>query len=192
MQSLHNGGTLRRRMARSIVEYLIESRVNVCAPAERVWQEVTEVAIESFRHPLYLRALGIPKPLRANVVKPGIGGARVAHFSNGLRFSQEITEWSPYSSYAFTFRADPGFRVGWLLDLGAGPFCLQSGAYRLAPHDSRIELTLTTRYRLSGFFGAVIRFPVAIVLFLFQRYLLAGIRRNAESRFAAAERSGDA
>jgi hypothetical protein len=179
-------------MTGPIVQHSIESRVDVRAPAESVWQAVTDVDIASFHHPLYLRALGVPKPLSANVVKPGVGGARVAHFSNGLRFSQQITEWSPCASYAFTFRADPGFRVGWLLDLGGGPFRLRSGAYRLAPHASGIELTLTTHYDLSGFLGSILRLPAAIVLFLFQRYLLAGIRKNAERPFAEAEPPGDA
>ena len=169
-------------MAQPIIERMIESSVLVRAPADLLWREVTQVDIASFQHPLYLRVLGIPKPLHAAVVTPGVGGARVAHFSNGLRFSQEITEWSPNTCYAFTFRADAGFRVGWLLDLSNGPFRLQSGAYRLHPKDAGIELTLTTHYCLSGLVGAVLRFPVAVVLLLFQKYLLRGIRRNAERR----------
>jgi len=167
-------------MGKSIVERVIESSIHVRAPADVLWREVTQVDIASFQHPMYLRALGVPKPLNAAVVTPGVGGARVAYFSNGLRFSQEITEWTPNACYAFTFRADAGFRVGWLLDLSDGPFRLHSGAYRLCPKDSGIDLTLTTHYCLSGVAGALLRFPVAAVLVLFQRYLLSGIRRNAE------------
>jgi len=167
-------------MAESVSRYVITSAVRVLAPASLIWKEVTEVDIGSFRHPFYLRALDVPKPLTANVITPAVGGARVAHFSNGLRFTQRITEWAPHESYAFTFHADPGFRVGWLFELDNGPFRLQSGVYRLVAHDGGVDLTLTTHYQLSGFAGALLRLPVAGVLRLFQRYLLNGIRRNAE------------
>jgi len=179
-------------VTRSSVEHGIESAVTVRAPAERIWREITEVDIASFRHPLYMRALGVPKPLNATVVASGVGGARVAYFSNGLRFTQEITEWSPNASYAFTFHADPGFRVGWVLDLGSGPFRLKSGAYQLRETDSGIELTLRTRYFLSGLVGALLRLPVVAVLHLFQRYLLSGIRRNAERRSLESQGAGHA
>ena len=167
---------------------VIESCVEVEAPAAYVWKAVTEVDIASFAHPLSMRLLGVPKPLKANVIRAGVGGARVAYFSNGLRFTQEITEWLPDVHYAFTFHADAGFKVGWLLDLGTGPFRLQSGAYLLSARDSRTRLTLTTHYVLSGVAGFVLWLPVALVLFIFQRYLLGGIRKNAESELAQAER----
>lgn len=179
-------------MPGSVVEHVIESAVFVRAPAERLWLAVTQVDIASFRHPIYLRALGVPKPLNASIEAPGVGGARVAHFSNGLRFTQEITEWTPCESYAFTFCADPGFRVGWVLDLGDGPVRLRSGAYRLRARDGGIDLTLTTRYSLSGLSGAILRLPVALTLYLFQRYLLSGIRRSAERRLANVETEGHA
>jgi hypothetical protein len=174
-------------MSRPMFEDTIESSVNVRAPARVVWNEVTKVDIASFRHPLYFRALGIPKPLSANVVTAGVGGDRVAHFSNGRRFSQQITDWIPNARYAFTFCPDPGFRVGWLFDLNRGPFRLLSGAYRLEQYDSGIALTLTTCYQLSGPAGAILRLPVKTVLHLFQKYLLSGIRRNAELRAAGSK-----
>jgi hypothetical protein len=171
-------------MTISGVQHVIESFVDVQAPAAFVWNEVTEVDIGSFRHPLYLRALGVPQPLKASVLAPGVGGARVAHFSNGLRFAQDLTEWRPNLGYAFTFRADDGFRVGWLLDLSRGPFRLLSGAYRLRPSGAGIHLVLSTRYSLSGRAAPLLRWPVRTVLLLFQRHLLSGIRRNAERRVA--------
>jgi hypothetical protein len=167
-------------MSASNQEYVLEASIVVRAPADLLWKEVTEVDIASFRHPLYLRALGVPKPLNATVVASGVGGARIAHFSNGRSFSQAITEWEPNVYFGFTFHADPGFRVGWLLDLGSGPFCMRSGAYRFRPADSGIELTLVTRYSLRGVAGACLKLPVGLILRIFQRYFLAGIRRNAE------------
>lgn len=162
--------------------HTIENSVRVDSSPESIWQEITNVDIASFRHPLYLSFLGIPKPLRAEVLRTGIGGVRVALFSNGLRFSQEITDWEPNERYGFTFEADPGFRVGHCLDLAAGPFRMISGAYRISQNDSHARLSLASRYELRGIAGLLLRWPVRLVLHLFQKYLLRGIRVNAESR----------
>jgi len=154
--------------------------VAVAAVPERVWHEVTQVDIASFRHPTYLSLLGIPKPLRAEVVRPGIGGARVAFFSNNLRFSQEITEWQPFERYAFTFKPDAGFRVAYCLDLSDGPFRMVAGAYQLIRTDAGTQLSLWSEYDLRGLVGTCLRAPVRLVLHLFQTYLLRGIRANSE------------
>jgi hypothetical protein len=87
----------------------IENSLHINASAESVWRHITEVDVASFRHPTYFSVLGIPKPLRAEIVEPNVGGTRTALFSNGLCFSQRITEWQPHERYAFTFRADPVF-----------------------------------------------------------------------------------
>ena len=164
-------GTRRFRIAQSIP---------IAASTESVWNQVTQLDIAAFRHPLYLSALGIPKPLRAEVLRGGVGGARVAHFSNNLRFAQEITDWKPGERFAFTFKPDPGFRVAYLLDLSDGPFRITAGAYDLAPSANGTHLTLSSTYDLHGVFGAILRWPVRLVLYLFQAYLLRGIRANAE------------
>jgi hypothetical protein len=163
-----------------VERHSIEHSVSVAASAEQVWQEVTLVDIASFRHPPYLALLGIPKPLRAEVLRPGVGGVRIAYFAEGRRFSQEITAWQPPEQYAFTFRADPGFRVAYCFDLADGPFRMLAGAYRLRQAGPGTHLTLSSQYELRGVPGACIRVPVRLVLQLFQAYLLRGIRANAE------------
>lgn len=160
----------------------IEHTVDVAASAESIWREITEVDIAAFRHPAYMSLLGIPKPLRAEVRRPGKGGVRIAHFSNRLRFSQEITEWQPPERYAFTFNPDPGFRVAYVLDLCSGPFRMIAGAYRITPSHRGMRLSLASDYELHGVAGACLRLPVRLVLHLFQLYLLRGIRLNAERR----------
>ncbi|HKX28978.1 MAG TPA: hypothetical protein VJ302_14875, partial [Blastocatellia bacterium] len=103
-----------------------------------------------------------------------------AFFSNGLRFLQQITEWQPCERYAFTFRADPGFRVAYLLDLSNGPLRMKTGAYRIEPAQGGVRLSLSSQYELCGVIGACLRVPVGLILDLFQRYLLRGIKVNAE------------
>ena len=164
----------------SLGERTIERSIRINAPAKVVWQHITEVDIASFRHPAYFSILGIPKPLRAEVIEAGLGGARTAYFANGLRFVQVITEWLPHERYAFTFKADPGFRAAYFLDLSSGPFQMKAGSYRIVPGSNGIWLSLTSRYELRGVVGAFLSLPVRVVLTLFQRYLLRGIKVNAE------------
>lgn len=160
--------------------YWIEHKIFVQAPAEIVWRHVTEVDIASFRHPAYLSLLGIPKPLRAEITKSGVGGRRVAYFDNGRTFTQKITAWEPPIQYDITFKADPGFRAGYLLDLSAGPFQMVSGSYRMALTETGVTVSLASQYKLRGFWGWLLYLPVRVVLDLFQRYLLRGIKANAE------------
>src|SRR5215470_6475435 len=106
-----------RRSHMKVKEREISHSVQICAPAECVWRHITDVDITSFHHSPYLYALGVPKPLRAEIIDAGVGGSRIAYFDNDKRFSQEITAWKYLEQYSFTFRADPGFRVGYFLDL---------------------------------------------------------------------------
>lgn len=163
-------------------QYTVAHAIQIQASPETVWQHITEVDIASFKHPAYFSFLGIPKPLRAEIVESGVGGARIAYFANGRRFSQVITTWQPYEQYAFTFQADPGFRVAYLLDLSAGPFQMKTGSYRITSHQDGLLLTLSSQYTLYGLMGVFLRLPVRLVLELFQRYLLQGIKVNAERR----------
>jgi hypothetical protein len=154
--------------------------IDVRASTDSVWREVTRLDISAFPHPPYLSILGIPKPLRAEILRPGVGGARIAYFARNRRFSQEITDWQPGRRYAFTFRADPGFRVAYALDLSDGPFRMVAGAYEMSATSIGTRLSLFSEYELRGTAGAVLRVPVRIVLGLFQHYLLRSIRANAE------------
>ena len=154
--------------------------VCVVAPAECVWRHVTEVDIASFRHPAYLSALGIPKPLRSEIIDVGVGGMRIATFANDKCFTQEITFWQPPEQYSFTFQAGRGFRVGYFLDLAKGPFRMKSGSYEIWPLDRGVRLRLTSWYELRGASGLCLSLPVRLGLGLFQSYLLRGIKANAE------------
>lgn len=158
----------------------IEHSIQINATAEVVWQHITVVDIASFRHPPYFAMLGIPKPLHAEVVAPGVGGTRTAFFTGQHTFVQTITAWQPCEQYAFTFRASPGFRVAYCLDLADGPFQMQAGAYHITPSSDGVRLFLTSQYALYGRIGRCLSVPVRLVLALFQRYLLRGIKANAE------------
>lgn len=164
----------------SIHQHTIERSIRVHASAATVWTHITEVDLASFRHPWYFVALGIPKPLRAEIDQPGRAGRRTEFFANGRRFLQAITEWEPNQAYAFTFGVEPGFRVAHVLDLGRGPFRIKAGAYGIVQAENCVQLSLASGYELRGELGALLHPPVRLVLSLFQRSLPRGIKANAE------------
>ncbi|WP_420632274.1 SRPBCC family protein [Candidatus Leptofilum sp.] len=160
--------------------YEITHATEIQASPEIVWQHVIDVDIAAFDHPAYFALLDIPKPLNAEVTKPGVGGRRVAYFANGRTFTQTIITWQPHTQYDFTFQASPNFRAGYLLNLADGPFQMKSGSYKIVPQDGGVRLFLTSQYQLCGIRGFFLAVLVRQVLNLFQRYLLRGIKANAE------------
>jgi len=162
----------------------ISHNQDIHATDQAVWKHITEVELSSFSHRWWLVMLGVPKPLHAEIHKSGVGGKRVASFDNGKCFSQDITVWEPYKVYDFQFHADPGFRVGYVLDLASGPFRMVSGRYIIRESGNGVQLTLQSIYELHGFLGLLLQLPVYLVLVGFQRYLLQGIKKNAEEEHA--------
>ena len=142
------------------------------ASSSCVWRHITEVDIASFPHSLWLSVLGIPKPLRAEILQSGVGGSRVAYFGNGKRFSQDITVWEPHKEYCFEFHPDEGFGVGYILDLATGPFQMSSGRYTISVEKEGVLLELQSTYQLLGLFGYILQIPVYLTLCGFQKYLL--------------------
>ncbi len=162
-------------------QHRMEQSIDVAAEPADVWREVTQVDIASVPHPWYLSLAGIPKPLRAHLIEPRVGGARVAFFENGMRFTQEITAWVPQEHYAFKFKAEAGFRVAYCLDLVNGPFRMVAGAYHMQPSPHGTRLRLVSHYELRGIVGACIRAPIQLGLSAFQNQLLRSLRDNTES-----------
>jgi hypothetical protein len=157
----------------------LASSTRVLATPETVWRNITNVQIDSSIPPRLFTLLGIPKPLHAELFENPPERRRVAYFANGKRFSQEITSWQPLKSYAFTFRADSGFKVAYVLDLSRGPFRLVSGEYHMVDSPSGVDLTLTSTYFVGGLMRAF-SMPIAIVMRAFQRYLLSAIKKSCE------------
>jgi hypothetical protein len=157
----------------------LSSGIRVFATPETVWRNITNVRIDSSVPPRIFTLLGIPKPLHAELFDEPPERRRVAYFSNGKRFSQEITSWQPLEGYAFTFRADSGFMVAYVLDLSQGPFRLVSGEYHMVQSGGGIEVTLISTYVVEGLMR-LFSIPIAIVMSAFQRYLLSAIKKSCE------------
>ena len=159
---------------------VIESGVSIAAPATVVWEHITNVQLDQFADPVLFRLLDIPKPLRAEMLTEGAGGSRTAYFANGKKFEQQLLRWEPNTYYSFRFNPEPGFRVGYLFELSDGIFRMLSGAYELREAAGVTRLMLRTEYSVQCNLRWVLLGPITAVLYLFQRYLLHSIQRNAE------------
>src|SRR3954451_14004572 len=101
----------RRHISRSI-----HSSINITAKAGVIWENITNVNLEEYSDPILFKALGIPKPLKADIISTGVGGERIAFFNSGKRFVQRITTWKPFQEYSFHFNPEKGFMVGHFFD----------------------------------------------------------------------------
>ena len=155
------------------------SSARVRAPIANVWDQITNVDIHSFPHPRYFRFLGIPNPLRAEVIDSGVGGQRIAYFDTGKRFIQQITVWDPHREYAFTFNPEPGFKVVFCFDLADGVVQIATGYYVLDEQGATTTIQLGTEYSIDRRFAPLLGIPVWVVLRGFQRYLLKAIAHSA-------------
>ena len=152
--------------------------IDLEADASQVWEEITNVKVARFSFPWLFRLFGIPKPLSAEVIKPGVGGYRVATFDNDAQFQQDILEWELHKIYRFRFNPTDNFRVGHFMKLSNGPFQIATGGYELKATGEGIHLILSSNYRLNGVIGAIMHVPFRLVVYGFQRYLLRGIADN--------------
>lgn len=159
----------------------------VAGAPERVWREITNVDIADYDSPVYLRALGIPHPLRAELVSEGVGGERIAYFATGKRFIQRITAWDPPQEYAFTFNPEHGFTVLYFFDLSDGVVQIPSGEYLLTAEGSGTRIKLGTEYSIDRRTALVLRPFVRTGLRTFQAYLLRSIAENVERPESAAQ-----
>lgn len=158
----------------------IYSTININSLPGIVWDNITNVKIEQFADPKIFRLLGIPKPLRADVLMEGAGGQRIAYFANGKRFIQEITTWIPLKEYSFNFNPEKGFKVGYLFDISDGVFRVPEGSYLMTSNKELTTLQLSTTYTIDRRAFFFLNIPVRLILLAFQKYLLTSIKKNSE------------
>ena len=162
------------------IEKNVISEIGINAKPEKIWTEITNVQIEKFSDPQIFRILGIPRPLKADLLIGGEGGKRIAYFDNGKRFIQEITTWKPNTEYAFNFNPEEGFVVAYFFDLSDGVFKVPKGSYHLSVTNDTTVLKLSTSYSLDRSVYYLFNIPVRIILKAFQNYLLTSIKKNCE------------
>jgi len=162
------------------ISNIISSSIDINGHPEMIWNNITNVRIKQFSEPKIFRILGIPKPIKADLLVEGEGGERIAYFDNGKRFIQEITTWKPLEEYSFNFNPEKGFKVGYIFDISDGIFKIINGSYFLTTNKNITTLQLSTGYRLDSRIYFLFNVIVRKILKIFQKHLLTSIKRNSE------------
>jgi len=111
--------------------------IDIQAPAERIWDQVTQVTtIEEAEDTGYLsRFLGFPRPLRAELDYRGIGASREAIFTNGLIFKETVSQYEENKKMVFSIKANtyeiPSTTLDEHILIGGDYFDVLEGTYEL-------------------------------------------------------------
>ncbi len=138
----------------------ITNTITIHAPAERIWPEITSVRAIDPRllRDSWIYQIGFPRPIAAELDRPGVGGIRTATFERQVSFFEVITDWQENNRLAFTIHADPDFIPHTAFDqhiiVGGRFYDVLDGIYEIEPVSSDVcRLHLTSHHRLSTRFN---------------------------------------
>lgn len=167
----------------------ITNTITIQAPAERVWPEITSVrAIDpaTLRNS-WIYQIGFPRPIAAELDRPGVGGIRTATFERGVSFFEVITDWQENRRLAFSIHADPDFIPHTAFDqhiiVGGRFYDVLDGIYEIEPVSANsCKLHLTSHHRLGTRFNAYASWWSVRIMDQIQGTIMEVIRTRAEGR----------
>lgn len=140
--------------------YTAYTYIDIKAPAEKIWSEVTRVKeIREDQDKGWLtRTLGFPRPVKAELNFEGIGAYREAIFTNGLVFHETVSEYSHEQKMVFSIKAYPHEIPSTAMDehvvIGGNYFDVLNGTYELEKIDaSTHRLHLYSHFKLTTTFN---------------------------------------
>ena len=161
--------------------YSVQSHVIVEASPEQIWENIIRVppiAPHEQRTTLF-HLMGIPQPLEAKLLRPGVGGERHGLFSEEMHFVETITHWQPGEAIRFTIA--PQHQTPLTL-IGSDYFDVTAATYRLEPlADGRTILYLSCDYALTTHFNGYGRFWLDLMIQDFQQYILQIVQGRVEA-----------
>lgn len=141
-------------------EYRAYTYIDIAAPAEVVWDNVTRVrAIPEEEDTGYLnRFLGFPRPVRAELDFKGVGAYREAVFTGGLVFHETVTDYIDNQKMVFDIKAYPHEIPSTTLDehvvIGGDYFDVLNGTYELeALPNGQQRLHLYSHFKMNTTFN---------------------------------------
>ena len=170
----------------TVVREIYASRV-VDAPAAVIWNEfvtVPRIQPEEARF-AWFRAAGLPHPVEATLVNPGVDGVRYASYDNGMKVIEPVQVWEEHERYRFGVLLDPesGQRTPLWSDVAGEHLHVQWVEYRIEPLSAgQVRLHLTSRYALATPINPYAAAWVDFLLSDFQHYILEIVTARAEQR----------
>ncbi|HEX5000993.1 MAG TPA: hypothetical protein VFW78_00720 [Bacteroidia bacterium] len=144
----------------STTPYTAHTFIDINAPAERIWDNVTRVTeISKEQDKGWLtRLLNFPRPVKAELNYEGIGAYREAIFTNGLVFHETVTEYIDNKRMSFTIKALPHEIPLTTMDehlvVGGRYFDVLNGTYELEKlSENNYRLHLWSNFKLTTTFN---------------------------------------
>lgn len=117
----------------------VRTTIEIAAEPDVVWSNITSVKDirsnelgSSFMH-----AIGLPRPLSAQMDGAGVGASRVSTWEKGVRFKETMVEWAPPHVMTYDFDIPKGSIPREALDrhveLGGDYFTVVRGGYEIRP-----------------------------------------------------------
>ncbi|MEK6222791.1 MAG: hypothetical protein N2D54_11150 [Chloroflexota bacterium] len=163
----------------------VHSSVVIETTADIVWENIIEVReITPEEQPFsWLQLLGIPRPVEASMDGTGLNATRFGHFSNGLVFTENITDWQPGVKINFDIlTSDLGDLPSPIDQIGGRYFQVMDATYKIEPMaDGNIRLHLSSTHRLTTHVNGYISWWTDLIMEDFQDYLLEIIKVRVEN-----------
>lgn len=167
-------------------KYETTSSIIINADKSEIWENI--VRVQEIKNEEYEKGFfnfaGIPRPLYAELDKDTLGGIRIGHFEGGLKFQENIIEWSKDDLVTFDIKIIPSPSNRTIFErhmLNGEHFNFLNATYRLKQiSDNKTELLLTTKYQLDtkiNFYG---EFWGQLLLTDFQDRLIKVIKTRCE------------
>ena len=167
-------------------KYETTSCIIINADKSEIWKNI--VRVNEIKNNEYQKGIfnfaGIPRPLYAELDKDKLGGTRIGHLEGGLRFQENIIEWSKENFVTFDIKIIPSTSNRTIFErhmLNGEHFKFLNATYRLNQvSNNKTELLLSTKYQLDtkiNFYG---EFWGQLLLTDFQDRLIKVIKTRCE------------
>jgi hypothetical protein len=166
--------------------FVVENVRVVDAPPEVVWRHVASVpAIAPAELPWsFSHAIGLPRPIEATLDAQAVGGVRRAIFDRGLVFREEVTDWQPGRTIAFSIAPEqaPAEALDEHVVVGGRYFDVTDGRYVLHDlGDGRTRLELSSTHRLATTLNGYAGLWSRAIMWDLQRVIMDVVARRAEA-----------
>lgn len=167
--------------------YTVSRSIEIAGSREEIWalmQTIPTLADGEGQWNVTQDLVGVPRPVRAELVGSGIGALRMAEWQHDIAFRERVTQWQEGEAIGWTFEFPPN--EGWAftdrhLRPDAGYMQIESGGYRLQEiSPGHFRLTLATRYAARTHFNPYAALWGELFLGDIQDNLLTAIRQRVE------------
>ncbi|MGN6181080.1 MAG: hypothetical protein ACTHNW_17995 [Mucilaginibacter sp.] len=179
---------IERSIISSSIIYTAYTEINIQAPKEKIWQNVTRVRniTQEQDSARFTRFLGFPRPIKAELDTDAVGGSRLAIFDKGLIFNERVTQYKPSELMVFTIHANPYDIPSTTMDkhivIGGDYFNVLTGTYKLEPiGKNSYKLKLYSRFKLNTTFNFYAGIWAGWIMKDIQQNILKVIKQRSET-----------